>query len=603
MSLSMIIYASVKPMFKIYFIIALGFLLAKKNILTVSTCRDISNAVVTAIMPCLIFNNIVSNLKSSDIKDIGIIFFTGTLLFIFGVLLSLLVMLTTNAPVRWRGGLLLVGLFPNISDLPIAYLQSFSKGGNVFSVEQGEKGVAYVCIFLASQVFYQFSLGLYRLIEWDFREELLESSDTEQCTKSIDGERSSTETETELEHKQSREQDPEANESGQLNQGTDSKKEGSEENASEKRGSSPEKSSKDGRVGAESLKTRDTLQASYKTAEPESNTEDTSLSDNASESEQHFPATEVDNDDSRHYAFLLKHDRAGSADSEAVSTESSIPSASSSPQALLRRRRNSNASQSACTNLNSLELVPTRINTLRLQRSQDIGDVISEFSEYPALRQELTKTSGIPPEESTGILMKTKIKYKLIETLKNFATPNSASLIIAIAIAMSPPLKALFVSTTFYMPNAPDQQPPLSFFIDIVSYVGAASVPLGLLLLGATISRLRINSMPKGFWKTGLGLTVARLILLPIIGVGVTIGFREAGWYGSDKLIHFVSVLEFGLPSATALVYFTAFYTNPESEEHLQMDCLAVCLIFQYAILIISLPFLVSFTLKVPLGF
>jgi hypothetical protein len=92
------------------------------------------------------------------------------------------------------------------------------------------------------------------------------------------------------------------------------------------------------------------------------------------------------------------------------------------------------------------------------------------------------------------------------------------------------------------------------------------------------------------------------LVILPIIGVGITTGFYKGGWYGDDDLLRFVSVLEFGLPSATALVYFTAFYTNPHSEDHLQMDCLAVCLIFQYLIVFISLPFLVTFTLKVSLG-
>ena len=108
--------------------------------------------------------------------------------------------------------------------------------------------------------------------------------------------------------------------------------------------------------------------------------------------------------------------------------------------------------------------------------------------------------------------------------------------------------------------------------------------------------------MPPGFWKTAVSVTAARLIILPIIGVGLTTGFYKGGWYGDDKLIRFVSVLEYGLPSATALVYFTAFYTDPHLDDHLQMDCLAVCLIAQYLILFITLPFLVVFTIKVSLN-
>ncbi|KAK7679098.1 hypothetical protein QCA50_017857 [Cerrena zonata] len=146
---------------------------------------------------------------------------------------------------------------------------------------------------------------------------------------------------------------------------------------------------------------------------------------------------------------------------------------------------------------------------------------------------------------------------------------------------MAPPLKALFVpSNQVHIHPAPDEQPPLSFVIDLTSYVGNASVPLGLLLLGATISRLKVHAMPPGFWKTALAITATRLIILPIIGVGLTTGFYKGGWFGDDHLVRFISVLEFGLPNATALVYFTAFYTDPHLDDHLQMDCLAVCLIF-----------------------
>ena len=93
-----------------------------------------------AIMPCLIFNNIVSNLKSSDIKNIGIIIFTSALLFTFGGLLAYGIHIITKSPKRWLGGLISVGIFPNISDLPIAYLQTFAKGGVIFTTAQGEKG-------------------------------------------------------------------------------------------------------------------------------------------------------------------------------------------------------------------------------------------------------------------------------------------------------------------------------------------------------------------------------------------------------------------------------------------------------------------------------
>lgn len=507
LSLGLVIYLAVKPIFKIYFIIALGYFLAKKNIFTVTTCRDISDAVVTAIMPCLIFNNVVLNLKSSDIKNIGVIFFEGTLLTGVGFLLAFAVAIITKSPKRWLGGCLSVGLFPNISDLPIAYMQTLLKGESIFSLLEGDKGVAYICIFLAAQIFYQFSLGLYQLVAWDFRE---------------------TETENE-------------------------KRSVSESN------SQPEQ------------------------LVPEIAVEDSSLESIDS------------NYKADHEEFLRQRENSDQGN---------------------RRPSSSTSHTSATSNTNYYSLGPVTLRTVDLRQlpSQDIDDVIHEYSEIDRLRHHdpldrtITAASevGLVPIElpkSSTDLFSTKARAYLYRLYKNFTTPNSMSLIISIIIAMAPPLRSLFVQNdVFYIHLAPDNQPPLSFVMDICLYVGAASVPLGLLLLGATISRLKVKLMPPGFWKTAVGLTLLRLVIMPIFGVGLSTGLNDAGWFGNDDLVRFVTVLEFGLPSATSLIYFTAFYTDPTAEEHLQMDCLAVVCIAQYLVLWITLPILITFTVKVSLG-
>lgn len=536
--LGMIIYASVKPIFKIYFIIAIGFYLARRNILTVTTCRDISDAIVTAIMPCLIFNNVITNLKYSDIKNIGIIFFEGTILFSVGALLSLAIYYTCKSPKRWFGGLISVGLFPNISDLPIAYLQTLSKTGSLFTAEEGDKGVAYVCIFLASQVFYQFSLGLFRLVRYDFRDELDKPQDEEE--------------EIDTSQLHSVASTPHAKEQHSGSAGSDSTY-----------------SSEDKRPDI----SRDPLE--YR----------------------------------QHNEFLMQRDAEG---------HSAVSQDYESMDSSMRQRRGTNTS--GTTNYYSLHQTPSRSADLRRAKSQDVEDVIHEYSEFDRLksneaRSQHSATSDVgidvaplernekADDETKPVSRRRRYWKYFLNTIVNFKAPNSVSLIVSLIIALSPPLKALFVKSSFYMPHAPDEMPPLSFFMDLASYVGAASVPLGLILLGATIARLKVNQIVPGFWKTALMVTAARLIIIPIFGVGFTTGLYKAGWFEEDKLVRFVSVLEFGLPNATALVYFTAFYTDPNSPEHLQMDCLAICLIAQYSILFITLPFLVTFTLKVSLGY
>ena len=70
-------------------------------------------------------------------------------------------------PKKWYGGILAGGMFPNISDLPIAYLQTMDQGF-IFTEEEGEKGVASVIIFLAMFLICLFNMGGFRFIESDF---------------------------------------------------------------------------------------------------------------------------------------------------------------------------------------------------------------------------------------------------------------------------------------------------------------------------------------------------------------------------------------------------------------------------------------------------
>ncbi|KAI5951770.1 ECM3 [Candida jiufengensis] len=570
LSLGLVIYASVKPIFKIYFIIAIGFYLAKRNILTVTTCRDISDLVVTAIMPCLIFNNMVSYLKSSDIKNVGIIIFTAILLFIVGGSISFANHFITRSPKRWLGGLLSVGIFPNISDLPIAYIQTFAKGNKIFTAEEGSKGVAYVCIFLMGMILFQFTFGLYRLIEWDFRDELL--GDDLEKNKHITNSSSSSDDKDEEEE----EDDDDDGEKIVTNKSS-------------------------------TIGNRSPILAS------DSNRSDTTTSDlesiNTNSSEAERRREKISNEEDQHNEFLKaksKKNIENTSDSIISRKRTNKSTNLLSPHTTKSRR---DSTSSITSNPYGLEMIPSRNNDIRRQQSQNVDDVINEYSEFDTLRnneieKEKSRQESLVSNPNDKIIEPKKSKFKSYAKtmLKNFTSSNSIALLASIAICMSPPLKALFVPTTFYIPNAPDEQPPLSFIIDLTSYIGAASVPLGLLLLGATLARLQVKNMAPGFWKTAILVTATRLIILPIFGVGLTTGIYKAGWYGSDRLVRFVSVLEFGLPNATSLVYFTAFYTDPQAKEHLQMDCLAVVLIFQYLILWFTLPFLITFTLKVSMG-
>ncbi|KAK7051074.1 Protein M3 [Paramarasmius palmivorus] len=128
--------------------------------------------------------------------------------------------------------------------------------------------------------------------------------------------------------------------------------------------------------------------------------------------------------------------------------------------------------------------------------------------------------------------------------VKSALTPASLSILISFPIALIPQLKGLFVETSGSgIPNAPDHQPPLAFIIDFAQFMGAASVPLGLIGLGSALARLHI---PRGDWRSLpigaiLSLAIGKMIILPIMGVLITQGLVHAGVIDpEDKVVQFV---------------------------------------------------------------
>lgn len=80
--------------------------------------------------------------------------------------------------------------------------------------------------------------------------------------------------------------------------------------------------------------------------------------------------------------------------------------------------------------------------------------------------------------------------------VKHTLTPPTISLVCSIIIGVIPQLRNLFVpadpSDTSFSPRAPDGLPPLSTIYDAASFIGAASVPLGLIILGASIATIEV---------------------------------------------------------------------------------------------------------------
>ncbi|KIJ15779.1 hypothetical protein PAXINDRAFT_76428 [Paxillus involutus ATCC 200175] len=180
--------------------------------------------------------------------------------------------------------------------------------------------------------------------------------------------------------------------------------------------------------------------------------------------------------------------------------------------------------------------------------------------------------------------------------------PCSSATVISFIMAVIPPIKALFVSGVpgTNIPPAPDGKPPLAFIMDTATFIGAASVPMGLITLGSALARLyvpwsQLRSLPIGAIAT---LAAGRLIVTPVLGILVCQGLTQVGLLDAgNKVLRFVCFFVCCVPTATTQVLLTQVYSGTGNAEHL-----AAFLIPQYVLMFGSMTVLTAFNLHLLFG-
>lgn len=194
------------------------------------------------------------------------------------------------------------------------------------------------------------------------------------------------------------------------------------------------------------------------------------------------------------------------------------------------------------------------------------------------------------------------------ELFSNFGRPAIISLFVALILTMFPSSRRVFYEAPDAplknFPNAPDGAPILGFVMDITKFVGNCCVPLGLLILGATVSRISMRKMPAGYWKTVVLMTILKLIVLPIVAIAWSYKVRDLGWIEKDNYMAvFVLVIASSAPAATVQVYMTAMLAPPGFEDSEAISCIAIQVVVQYVVLLVTMPIVLTYTIKRVLGF
>ncbi|KAF8390029.1 hypothetical protein HHK36_024550 [Tetracentron sinense] len=126
--------------------------------------------------------------------------------------------------------------------------------------------------------------------------------------------------------------------------------------------------------------------------------------------------------------------------------------------------------------------------------------------------------------------------------IRHILQPPTIASLLAIIVGMVPQLNAFFFG----------YDAPLSFFTDSLEILAGAMVPSVMLVLGGMLAE-GPNDSKLGI-RTTIGIIVARLLVLPLLGIGVVALADKLNFLvPDDQMYRFVLLLQYTMPSAILL--------------------------------------------------
>ncbi|GMM52816.1 putative ATPase [Starmerella bacillaris] len=563
--LNVAIWMAFKPIIKVYLSIGVGFVLSKRKVLTPELQKGISRIVLLVLMPCLIFNNIVSEIKDTDIKLLAVVMFSGFMFYTIGLLWGFVIYAIAPIPRAWFGGLLLCCMINNSSDLPLAYVQAVG-GSPLFPSGMAELGQSYCVLFLIIFILFTFNLGGTRLIAWDAHRNEGDPRKNEPTVPAVSW------TSIKLAWAHLKEH------SHEMLHGDFS-----------------------------SLKKKDhkNTHSENSIAENASNT-----SGGHEDSEEFTQKYVVDEETSQGTAADPKPDpENGTYPLGRFLTDNSeirFPPRQGPPRrsivSSLRSRRSSSVGQARTSGVagSSDQNSDNDFEDAKSNISGQSDDAQTQTPEAPANPNWRQRKWGRFKVRWFHFKAKNFFTTYICNAIEDIFLPQMISMIIGLTVAMIPWVRRVFVTGQYIrgFRDAPDGLPPLDFFMEFISFFSVAQVPFGLMLLGATMAQLKLKALIPGFWKTLVLIVVFKLCLLPIIACGWITRMRSIGWLDvDDAMTPIVLAIVSGTPSATIQIYLTIGFMKDPNEESVEMNCLAVALLVQYALLPITLTFVGTFVI------
>jgi auxin efflux carrier family protein len=219
---------------------------------------------------------------------------------------------------------------------------------------------------------------------------------------------------------------------------------------------------------------------------------------------------------------------------------------------------------------------PARIT---VSEGVDSPGMVTEITE---VSRQISRTSRVsekaPAEAAAPVIVHASALHmalvrRVLKPLKAAANSITITLVFSLIVAVVKDLKALFVDISDQGGpswHGPDGRPPLSFVIDtgawfslsipfsclifsiLASFIGGITVPLALILLGASFARLRIpRPLSRLPFAAMFSAAIVKMAIIPVAGIFIIQAMTKGGLMDrQSRAERFVAMFLSGTPAS-----------------------------------------------------
>jgi len=183
-------------------------------------------------------------------------------------------------------------------------------------------------------------------------------------------------------------------------------------------------------------------------------------------------------------------------------------------------------------------------------------------------------------EESKGTR-----RTKFFTVLRRVFPPPVIAALLGMAVAFAEPVRGVLVDTRDRNGDA-----PLQWLFNGMAKIGAAAVPVNMLILGNSVAKGANSSISL---RTALAVAIAKMVIMPLLGLGLALVMKSVQLIpdGPDDSFYLVTMLVSATPTANNVMVMAEL--AGENKEGL-----GTCIFVQYVLC----PFLLTFWLTVFVG-